>query len=263
MNRVRSGDAEIAYEVLGSGPDVVLLHAFPSSHLMWIPVAEKISQRHRVILIDLRGHGESTVGDGPATMERHAADIARVCKEAEINKAVFGGISIGGYILFEFWRRYREQVRALLLCNTRATSDNPETRSGRLKSAEDVLQRGPSEFLDSMLPKLLGGSTRRNRPDIVSAGRQTMRGTAAGIAAAQRGMAERPDSVPTLKTISVPTLVIAGEEDRSIPMSEAQRMHASIAGSELKVIPQAGHYSVFERPDETSRIIREFLDRLR
>jgi 3-oxoadipate enol-lactonase len=262
MNRVSSGDAEIAFEVLGSGPDVVLLHAFPSSHLLWMPVAEKLSQRYRVTLIDLRGHGESSTGDGVATMEKHAADVAKVCKTAEIKKAFFGGISIGGYILFEFWRRYREQVHALLLCNTRATADNPEARSGRLKTAEEVLQNGPSDYLDSMLPKLLGESTRRNRPDVVAAARAMMRGNAAGIAAAQRGMAERTDSVPTLKTICVPTLIIAGDEDTLIPMSEAQTMHAGIAGSELKVVAQAGHYSVFEKPDEASRIIRTFLDRL-
>ena len=112
MMRVRSDDAEIAYSVVGSGPDVVLLHAFPSCHEMWLPVANNIARRYRVTLLDLRGHGESGAGEGPATMQKHASDVARVCREAGIGKAVFGGISIGGYILFEFWRQYREQVRA-------------------------------------------------------------------------------------------------------------------------------------------------------
>ncbi|MCU1312078.1 MAG: Alpha/beta hydrolase [Candidatus Angelobacter sp.] len=259
MMKVRSDDAEIAYTVMGSGPDVVLLHAFPSSHELWLPVAEKIGQQYRVTLMDLRGHGDSSVGEGPATMQKHAADVARVCREAGVGTAVFGGISIGGYILFEFWRRYREQVRALMLCNTRASADTEEARSNRLKSAEEVLQRGPEQFIDSMLPKWLGESTRRNRPDLVIAARKTMRGSAAGIAAAQRGMAERPDAMATLKTIDVPTLILAGAEDTLIPMAEAEAMQRNIRGSELQVIPQAGHYSVFERSDDATRVVRQFL----
>jgi 3-oxoadipate enol-lactonase len=260
MMRVRSDDAEIAYTVMGSGPDVVLLHAFPSSHEMWLPVAEKVAQRYRVTLIDLRGHGDSTPGEGPATMQKHAGDVARVCREAGVGTAVFGGVSIGGYILFEFWRRYREQVRALMLCNTRASADTEEARLSRLKSAEEVLQRGPEQFLESMLLKLLGESTRRNRPDLVAAARKTMRGSTAGIAAAQRGMAERSDSMATLKTIKVPTLILAGAEDTLIPMAEADAMQRDIRKGELRVIPQAGHYSVFERPEESTRVIRGFLD---
>jgi 3-oxoadipate enol-lactonase len=262
MMRVRSGDAEIAYTVMGSGPDVVLLHAFPSSHELWLPVAEKIAQRYRVTLLDLRGHGESSVGEGAATMQKDAGDVARVCREAGVATAVFGGISIGGYILFEFWRRYREQVRALVMCNTRASADTEEARSNRLKSADEVMERGPEQFLESMIPKLLGESTRRNRPDVVAAARKTMRGNAAGIAAAQRGMAERPDSMSTLKTIDVPTLIVAGAEDTLIPMAEAEAMQRNIRGSELRVIQQAGHYSAFEKPDEVTKAIRSFLDHL-
>jgi pimeloyl-ACP methyl ester carboxylesterase len=245
---------------MGSGPDVVLLHAFPSCHEMWLPVADKIAQRYRVTLLDLRGHGESSAGEGPATMQKHAADVARVCREVGIGNTVFGGSSIGGYILFEYWRRYREQVRALVLCNTRASADTEEARLNRLKSADEVLERGPDQFIESMLPKLLGESTRRNRPDVLAAARKTMHGTAAGIAAVQRGMAERPDSTSTLKTINVPTLIVAGEEDSAIPMAEVESMHQNIAKSELRVIAQAGHYSVFEKPEEATRIIRSFVD---
>src|SRR5512141_2181589 len=115
--RVRSSDTEISYEVMGSGPDVVLLHPFPANRGVWTPVAEKLASRYRLILPDLRGHGESGVGEGPATMEKHAADVARVMDDAGVRKAVFAGESIGGYILVGFWRRMRERVAALVLCN--------------------------------------------------------------------------------------------------------------------------------------------------
>jgi pimeloyl-ACP methyl ester carboxylesterase len=154
-------------------------------------------------------------------------------------------------------------VSALILCNTRASADTEEVRSNRLKSAEEVLQRGTGQFFDSMLPKLLGESTRRNRPDLVAAARKTFRGSAAGVAAVQEGMAQRPDSTSILKSVNVPTLLVAGAEDASIPLSEMEFLHQQISGSELRVIPEAGHYSVFEKPEESMRIIRKFLDSLR
>ena len=119
MNRVRSGDAEIVYTVLGDGPPLALLHPFPAHHALWLPAAQSLTSRYRVILPDVRGHGESEIGDGPATIEKHATDLARVLDDAGVGRAIFFGVSIGGYILFEFWRRYRGRVAALGLCCTR------------------------------------------------------------------------------------------------------------------------------------------------
>src|SRR5579864_9391628 len=101
MIRVASGDAEIAYEVLGKGPPVLLLHAFPAHHELWLPAAQALIHRYRVILPDLRGHGDSGVGEGPATMEKDAADLVRVLDHAEVGRAVIAGVSIGGYVFFE------------------------------------------------------------------------------------------------------------------------------------------------------------------
>src|ERR671925_2020149 len=98
MEQIKSGDAEIVYEVLGRGAPVVLLHPFPAHHEFWRPVAEHLATRHRVILPDLRAHGDSEAGEGPATMEKHAADVVRVCDAAGAGRAVFAGVSIGGYI---------------------------------------------------------------------------------------------------------------------------------------------------------------------
>jgi pimeloyl-ACP methyl ester carboxylesterase len=259
---VRSSDADIHFHVLGQGPDLVLLHPFPAHHGVWMPVAERLASRYRVILPDLRAHGQSGVGEGAATMQKHAEDLLRVLTEAEVTRAIFAGESIGGYILFEFWRRHRDRVQALVLCNTKATADTEEARKVRLQSAEDVMKRGVEPFVDSMLPKLIGETTRTNRPDIAAAAKaMMMKITPAGVAAVQRGMAERPDSVATLRTIDVPTLLISADED-SIPLSEAQLMKDHIAGASLKVIAKAGHYAVFEQPDEAFRLIRQFLDAL-
>ena len=156
MIHIKSGDAEVAYQVLGSGSPIVLLHPFPVHHEFWLPAAQALTSRYQLILPDLRGHGESGAGEGPATMEKHADDIARILDHAEIGRAPFAGVSIGGYVLFEFWRRYRGRVAALALCNTKAPADSPEARAARLQAAADVVERGTEPFFESMVPKLIG-----------------------------------------------------------------------------------------------------------
>jgi pimeloyl-ACP methyl ester carboxylesterase len=210
---------------------------------------------------DLRGHGESALGNAPATMQKHASDIARVMDATGADRAPLIGVSIGGYAIFEFWRRSRSRVSALVPCNTKASADTPEARAGRLEAANDVLQRGTEPFFESMLQKLLGETTRRSRPDLVEGALRMMRKmTAEDVAGVQRGMAERPDSIPTLKTINVPTLIITGDEDAMTGVPEAEVMKQNILGSQMKVISKAGHYSPWEQPEEVGKLLRQFLD---
>ncbi len=260
---VKSGDAEIVYWVTGDGPAVVLLHPFPANHEFWLPVANSLASRYRILLPDLRGHGESGVGEGPATMEKHAADVARVMDDAGVGRAPLIGVSIGGYILFEFWRNFRGRVGALGLCNTKAPADSVEARSARLQAANDVLERGTEPFFESMIPKLLGKTTRETRPDLVDGVLRMMRKMSAeDVAQVQRGMAERPDSVEILKTINVPTLIVTGDEDILTGVNEAELMHQHIAGSQMRVIPKGGHYSPWEQPESARMVLRQFLDGL-
>lgn len=258
----RSSDGQLFYEVSGSGPDVVLLHPFPLNHNFWKSVTDQLSTRYRVIAPDLRAHGDSELGDSPATMDKMAADLATLCREEGITKAFFVGVSIGGYALFEFWRRSREQVAALVLANTRAAAETPESRANRLALAEKVLRDGTPGFIEDMLPKLMSPTTLTNRPDIVDSARRMMQKMSPqDIAGVQRGMADRTDSVATLKTINVPTLIIRGSDD-SIPQSETELMRQNISGSRLAIIPRAGHYAALEQPEEFARLLRGFFDDL-
>jgi 3-oxoadipate enol-lactonase len=261
MPRIPSDDAEIFYDVTGEGPPVVLLHPFPIHHEFWAPVARMLSSRYRLVVPDLRGHGESSLGNGPATMQKHAADIARVMDAAGVDRAPLIGVSIGGYAIFEFWRRFRDRVSALVLCNTKAQADAPEARAVRLQVADDVLQRGTEQFFEGMAQKLLGETTRRSRPDLIEGALRMMRKMSAeNVAGVQRGMADRPDSVSTLKTITVPTLIITGDEDVMTGLPEAELMKQHIPGSQMKVVAKAGHYSPWEQPEEVGRLLRQFLD---
>jgi pimeloyl-ACP methyl ester carboxylesterase len=238
-----------------------LLHPFPTNHRFWDECAPHLETRYQLIIPDVRGHGASPPGEGPATMDKHARDLLLLCNELGIAKAIFVGVSIGGYVLFEFWRQSRDRVAALVLSNTRAGADLPEQRAARQKSIDDVQLRGPAPFIEGMLPKMLSESTLRSRPDRVEAARKLMAAISVqGIAASLQGMMARPDSTSTLKTIDVPTLIIAGEEDTLTPIAEAELMRRGIGGSRLEVVPKAGHYSALEQPEDTGRILRAFLD---
>jgi 3-oxoadipate enol-lactonase len=203
------------------------------------------------------------VGQGPATMDKHAADLAGVMDDADIGRAPLVGVSIGGYIMFEFWRKYRGRAAALVLCNTKAPADSAEARAGRLQVANDVLERGTEQFFESMIPRLFGKTTRETRPDLIAGALNMMRKMSPeDLAQVQRGMAERPDSMDTLKTINAPTLLVTGDEDILTGVNEAELMRQHISGSQLRVIPKAGHYSPWEQPEEAARLLRQFLEQL-
>jgi pimeloyl-ACP methyl ester carboxylesterase len=260
---ISSNDTELFYEVLGDGPAVVLLHAFPMNHNLWRPVAERLATRYRVVLPDLRGLGQSGVGEGPATMAKQAHDLLRICDAAGVRKAVFGGVSIGGYVLFEFWRRWRERVSALILADTRPQADTESARTSRLQAAEQVEKQGAASYIEAFLPKLIAPTTQSNRPDLVDElKRMAAASSAAGIAAVQRGMAERPDSVPTLRTIAVPTLLLFGDQDTATPFAEGELMKREIADSRLYSLPYAGHLAIFEQAEAAHELIRGFLEQM-
>jgi pimeloyl-ACP methyl ester carboxylesterase len=260
---IRSDDAEIVYWTLGDGPSVLLLHPFPANHEFWLPAAESLSSRYRLVFPDLRGHGDSGAGDGIATMDKHAADLARIMDDANVPRAPIFGVSIGGYLLFEFWRKHRPRVAALGLCNTKAQADGPEARAARLQAANDVLESGTEAFVQSMASRVLAKSTQASRPDLVDGALRMMRKMSPeDIAQVQRGMAVRPDSVDTLNTINVAALLITGDEDPMTGVNEAEFMRQRIAGSQIKVIQKAGHYSPWEQPEEAAKLLRQFLDSL-
>jgi pimeloyl-ACP methyl ester carboxylesterase len=261
MERVRSGDAEIVYEILGQGSPVVLLHPFPANREFWKPAAQALTSRYQLIVPDLRAHGDSEAGEGPATMQKHAADVIRILEDVGVGRVPIAGVSIGGYTLFELWRQNRERISALMLINTKAPADNAEARAGRLQSAVDVLERSTEPFFQGLVTKLLGKTVHETRYDLVDGALRMMRKMSPqDVAAVQRGMAERPDSLPTLKTINVPTLIVTGDEDTLTGPPEAETMRRNISGSQMKVIAKAGHYSAWEQPQEAGRILRQFLD---
>ena len=255
---------ELAVADEGNGPPLVLVHGFPLDHGMWSAQVEALSGQYRVIAPDLRGFGRSGVTEGKVTMEQFADDLAALLDALEVDQPVaFCGLSMGGYIGWAFLRNHRRRVRALILCDTRAAADTPEAAAGRLETADRVLREGPAPMVDAMLPKLLAEATLRSRPHRVESLRGVMLSTdPEGIAAAGRGMAERPDATPMLPRIDCPCLVLVGRLDALSTPGEMRAMAGAIPGARFVEIPGAGHMAPVENPDAFNAAIIEFLGAL-
>jgi len=248
----------------GGGRPLLLVHGFPLDHSMWQGQIDELALECRVIAPDLRGFGRSPDAAGVVTMEQFADDLAGTLDRLGIRSpVVLCGLSMGGYIAWQFWRRHRVRLAALVLCDTRAGADTAEVARGRLATAERVLREGPGVLADTMLERLFAPATSAQRPELVEAVRRTILNTsAAGAAAALRGMAERLDMTDQLGQIDVPTQVVCGQYDVISPVVEMQALASRVAGSQFTVIPDAGHMSPLENPAAVNAAIRSLLRRL-
>jgi 3-oxoadipate enol-lactonase len=258
--KARINDINLAYSDEGQGPPVVFLHAFPLNRTMWAPQVAGLSDRYRVVTIDLRGHGESDAPMWRYTLDQFADDVNGLLEHLSIVRATFVGLSMGGYILFALYRTHLELVHALVLADTRATADTPDAKVARFSMAQIAYRRGASAIADLMLPKLLSPAACENRADLREHVRTIITGNqTSGIVGDLMAMEERPDSTPLLSTISVPALVIAGGEDLASPPEEVEGMAKQIPGSTFVQIPQAGHLSNMENPGAFNAALLSFL----
>lgn len=260
-----SDGSKLFYTAVGGGPAVVLLHPTPVDHRFWMPVAEILAGTYRVILPDLRGHGQSESGDGPITVEKLAADAGRLLDHLEMGKALLGGCSLGGYTLFEMWRTMPSRVGAFAFCCSKAQADTDAARAKREETIAKVRARGTAEFIESNLETLMGPTARRRSPEKVAAAREMMQAVPVeSIVAIQQGLAARPDSVVTARTMRVPCCVIAGGEDPGSTPTDMKLLAEQIRnggyGAEYNELPDAGHYAPFEEPELVARILRRFFD---
>jgi 3-oxoadipate enol-lactonase len=252
------------YRERGAGAAIVFLHAFPLHGGMWEAQLATLPAGWRGLAPDLPGFGRSTGrGASPLTMDALAADVVRLLDDVAVDTAVVCGLSMGGYIALALARRHPARLRGLVLCDTRAGADAEAGRAGRLEMADRVLEGGAAVAAEALLPRLLGEATRQQQPALVERVRAMIEATApASIAAAQRGMAERPDSSEVLPRIAVPTLVIVGSEDVLTDVSEARRLEAGIPGARLEVLDGAGHLSNLEAPAAFDAALHRFLREL-
>ena len=250
----------------GSGrPTLFFVHGFPLSHGMWRGQLEPLAKRYRVLAPDLRGFGASAVVPGKSTMRRLADDCAAVIEQlCGGEPVVFVGLSMGGYVAWQFAQHHADKLRALVLCDTKAASDTPEPAETRRKMAAHVLKHGTGAVAEAMPAKLFAKQTYAEQPEIVAEIRRTIETTSPeGLAAAQLGMAEREDVRSYLPQIKLPTLVVVGREDAISPVDEMQAIADAIPAAKFHIVEHAGHMSPLEQPAEFNRVLTEFVDGLR
>ena len=260
VQRLTVNGLSLAVEVRGDGPAVLFVHGYPFDHTMWTHQLAALEGWCR-IAPDLRGMGQSDAPDLGYSMETYAADLAELLDLLGAREVVLVGLSMGGYVAFEFLRRWRERVRGLVLIDTRAEADTPEARMSRDAAAATARDQGAAAIAEAMLPKVLGGSTLAGAPAVAEGVRAMMAAApVAGIVGALGAMRDRPDSTPLLGELAgLPVLVIVGEEDQLTPPSQASAMAEAIPGASLVVIRSAGHLPPVERPAETTDAILAFL----
>jgi 3-oxoadipate enol-lactonase len=266
-----SGGARLSFSDAGEGLPVVLLHPTPLDREYWRLLTRELAGI-RAIVPDLRGHGRSELGSGlPAgaftrvpgapvlTMGQLAMDSLALLDHLKISKAVFGGCSIGGYVLLELWRRAPERVRGMMFVCSKPQPDSETNLTKRMETIARARADGVEALFDGIAQNTVAPSVRRDRPEVVKEVRAQMTLTTEALVAVQAGLATRPDSVPTVATVRVPVLAIAGAEDSNVTAADMEALRAAPGGCELHVLPCAGHYAAFEQPKKVASLMAPWL----
>jgi pimeloyl-ACP methyl ester carboxylesterase len=254
---------EIGYDTWGDGEaTLLLLHAFPLNRQQMRQQGEELARRvrMRVVAMDLRGFGESSLEVGPTTMDQYASDVEGLMGVLHLDSVVLGGLSLGGYAAFQCLREFPHRIQGLVLADTRATADTPAQRAAREETAQYVEAHGSAAVLDRDAGRFFSPGTLAHHPEIVERAREIAAlNSDIGVAAAARGMALRGDSMDLLTRISVPTLVLVGDLDAIAPATDARAMAELIADAQLELITGAGHLSNLEQPDSFTGAVARFL----
>lgn len=263
---LRLGSRELSYIDAGEsgGRALFLLHAFPLTAEMWRPQLSAVPHGWRAIAPDFAGLGHSNDTDSEAPrLDEYANDTVAIMDSLGVERAVVAGVSLGGYVALALARIAPSRLAGLVLSNTRATADTDEAREGRARTLRTLEEGGTAAVAAAMLPRLLGATTRRDRPGLADDVRVMIGDNpASGVRRAIVRLRDRPDATSVLPAIEVPTLVIAGEDDELVPSEVSAQLAAGIRGARLERIAGAGHLSNLEQPDAWNRALARFLARI-
>jgi YbgC/YbaW family acyl-CoA thioester hydrolase len=263
VQRMTVNGVSLAVEVRGTGPAVLLIHGYPLDRTLWAPQLAGV-EGHRLIAPDLRGLGLSDAPDLGYSMPTYADDLAALLEALQVDEVVLVGLSMGGYVAFEFLRRHRARVRALVLFDTRADADQPEVRRARDQQASLAREQGAAAIAAHLLPRMLAPGAAQSMPHVVERVRGMMLAApVAGIAGALAAMRDRSDSTALLATLDdLPTMIVVGEEDAMTPVELARAMASVVPGARLEVVPDAGHLPPLEAPAAVNALLADFLKSL-
>ena len=258
---LRLGPTTLSVTEQGDGTPIVFLHAFPLNARMWTSQLDALPDGWRGFAPDLRGFGKSPRSANPARHVRdHAEDVLALIHEMGAGPAVVVGLSMGGYVAFECWRRRPDVIRGLVLADTRAEADADDARARRVAMQDLAAREGTGAVVNAMMPGLLGATTHMANPHLAVDVRRWATETGAdAVIDALEALRTRPDSRATLPTIDRPVLVIVGEEDTLTPPALSRVMADGIQGATLVEVPQAGHLSNVEQPQAFNAALTNWL----
>ncbi|MGV9642856.1 alpha/beta fold hydrolase [Streptomyces sp. NPDC003514] len=244
-----------------TGPPVLLIHGHPFNRTLWTPQSKAlVAAGYRVITPDLRGYGDSDVTPGRVYLSDFADDLVGLLDSLGIDRAVVGGVSMGGQIAMEVHRRYAGRVRALVLSDTSAPAETADGKAYRNRLADRLLADGMDGYADEVIDKMLAAYNVTALPDVAAHVLGMMRATdPRGAAAALRGRAERPDYAETLADVRCPALVVVGADDVFTPVSDAEAIARLVPHAVLSVIEGAGHLPGAEQPERFNDALLQFL----
>lgn len=256
--KIRINGIRIGYDILGAdGYPIVLIHGLGLDRTIWFEMASRYLQDYRVILPDVRGHGESDAPEGTYTMSLLADDLAEFLEVLGIGKAVICGHSMGGYITLAFAARHPEMMSGMGLITSRADADSEEKRKGRYQMVEAIRMRGSIALAESLAPRLAKEASIVQRAyDLI------VQNKPQGLIGTLKGLAERPDRTYLLPNIQVPALVAAGEEDQIIHTDYSRKMASALPDGRFIILPGIGHMPMLERPGTLSEGVLDLLIRI-
>jgi 3-oxoadipate enol-lactonase len=257
--------AEIFYTDIGdkSATPIVLIHGFPFNSDMWRPQVDLLKTTFRVITYDVRGHGRSEVGDGQYTLEMFVDDLIALLDYLRLEKVVLCGLSMGGYIVLRAVERNPERCRALILCDTTSNADSNEAKLRRAASIKAIKSSGVKPYAQEFPKAVLCPQTFLKRTEVVETVTTMIQSNSPiGICGALLALLARTETTPSLPRISVPTLILVGEQDKTTPPELSEKMHQLIPNSELQIVSNAAHLSNLENSEEFNSHLLNFLRRL-
>ena len=263
MPDIDANGVRIHFEDSGSGLPVVLGHSFLCSGEMWAPQIGPLAERYRVVNIDQRGHGRSGTLTEPFDLYDMVADVVAVLDALEIDRAVWAGLSIGGMVAMRAAITVPDRVSGLILVDTHAGAESPYKKLKYRVMGFGVQTIGTKPFLVTISKLMFGSTTRRNNPDLVDDWQQRFASVDVPSMILGVGLLVRRDSVvDRLPQIEVPSLVIVGDEDVSLPPSYSKEIASTLPKSSLVVVPESGHLSSLEQPEAVTEAMMSFLSEL-
>ena len=260
---VQNGDARIYYEVHGKGEPLVLVHGYPLNSGLFRDNIGPLSEQYQVITPDLRGYGRSETPNSEGSVAAYASDVFAVMDDVGVDRAIVGGMSMGGPTVLEMYREAPERFRAVVLNDTIAAKSSPSEAGLWQGVGNQVQTLGVPSLVDFLMPDMLTAETRMNRPELVTyLGSLIKEASQDAAVAGASALETRPDSAATASAITVPTLILTGLDDTLYPYEVAQSLHKGILNSKLVLLPGAAHAAILEAADEANAAILEWANDL-